>query len=126
MAIDKRKVILYVLGFSALTFVLMGMNRVLTNKNPRDVLNVNLPNSNYILNYKRYKAKDSINDGVVFEYFYKNQSSAKKVDNLSKSSFIIFDKYKVDVDGISNRPFFELKITDLQNPKNIINRSVRV
>lgn len=126
MAIDKKKVVLYILGFSALTFVLAGMNRILKNKNPEDVLSVNLPNSNYILNYKRYKAKDSINDGVVFEYFYKNQSSSKKVDNLSKSSFIIFDKYKVDVDGISNRPFFELKITDLQNPKNIINRSVRV
>ena len=124
MAIDKKKVLIYVLGATALTFAFIGIRRVVSNKLPTDTLSVDLPDSDYTLTYKKYKAKDSKNDGITFEFSHKNQASAKKIENLVKQSFNIFDKYKVDVDGVSNRPYFELTITDLKDPKKVLKTSV--
>lgn len=124
MAIDKKKILFYVLGATALTITIVGISKVIKNKIPTDTLSVDLPDSDYTLTYNKYKSKDSKNDGIAFEYSYKNQASAKKVENLVKQTFTIFDKYKVDVDSISNRPYFELTITDLKDPKNIIKKSI--
>lgn len=126
MAIDNKKILFYVLGATALTLTVVGINRVIKNKISTDTLSVDLPDSDYTLTYKKYKAKDSKNDGVAFEYSYKNQASAKKIENLVKQTFSIFDKYKVEVDSISNRPYFELTITDLKDPKNIIKKTILV
>ena len=126
MAIDKKKVLLYVFGATALTLAFVGIRRVMKNRLPTDTLSVDLPDSNYSLTYRKYKAKDSKNDGITFEYSYKNQASAKKIENLVKQSFNIFDKYKVDVDSLTNRPFFELTITDLKDPKSVTKSTIRV
>jgi hypothetical protein len=126
MAIDNKKILFYVLGATALTLTIVGVSRVIKNKISTDNLSVDLPDSDYTLTYKKYKAKDSKNDGVAFEYSYKNQASAKKIENLVKQTFSIFDKYKVEVDSISNRPYFELTITDLKDPKNVIKKTILV
>ena len=126
MAIDKKKILLYVLGATAITFAFVGIRRVMKNKLPTDRQIVDLPDSNYSLTYTKYKTKDSKNDGIAFEYSYKNQASAKKIENLVKQSFNIFDKYKVDVDSLTNRPFFELTITDIKDPKNVTKSTIRV
>jgi len=126
MAINKKKILFYVLGATALTFAFVGIRRVMKNKLPNDVMSVNLPDSDYSLTYSKYKSKDSKNDGIAFEYSYKNQASAKKIENLVKQSFNIFDKYKVDVDSLTNRPFFELTITDIKDPKNVTKSTIRV
>lgn len=126
MAIDKKKILLYVLGATAITFAFVGIGRVMKNKLPNDLMSVDLPDSDYSLTYNKYKAKDSKNDGIAFEYSYKNQASAKKIENLVKQSFNIFDKYKVDVDSLTNRPFFELTITDIKDPKNVTKSTIRV
>ena len=122
MAIDKKKILIYVLGATALTLAFIGIRKVVKNKLPNN--NIDLPDSDYTLTYEKYKSKDSKNDGVAFEYSYKNQASAKKIENLVKQSFNIFDKYKVDVDGISNRPYFDLTITDLKDPSKVIKTSI--
>lgn len=126
MAIDKKKILFYFFGATALTFAFVGIRRVLKNRIDTDVLSVDLPDSNYSLTYKKYRTKDSKNDGIAFEYSYKNQASAKKIENLVKQSFIIFDKYKVDVDSLTNRPFFNLTITDLKDPKIVSKATIRV
>lgn len=126
MAIDKKKILLYIFGATALTFAFVGVRRVMKNRLNKDRLSVDLPDSNYSLTYKKYKTKDSKNDGITFEYSYKNQASAKKIENLVKQSFKIFDKYKVDVDSLTNRPFFELTITDLKDPKIVTKSTIRV
>jgi hypothetical protein len=124
MAIDKKKILFYVIGATALTLTIVGVSRVIKNKLKDDSSSVDLADSDYTLTYKKYKAKDSKNDGIAFEYSYKNQASAKKIENLVKQSFNIFDKFKVDVDSISNRPYFELTITDLKDPKNVIKKTI--
>ena len=48
------------------------------------------------------------------------------MENIAKGSFIIFDKYKVDVDSLTNRPFFDLTITDLKDPKVVSKSTIRV
>lgn len=126
MAIDKKKILFYFFGATALTFAFVGIRRVLKNRIDTDVLSVDLPDSNYSLTYKKYRTKDSKNDGIAFEYSYKNQASAKKIENLVKQTFIIFDKYKVDVDSLTNRPFFNLTITDLKDPKIVSKATIRV
>ena len=124
MAIDKKKILFYVIGATALTLTIVGVSRVMKNKLKDDASIVDLADSDYTLTYKKYKAKDSKNDGVAFEYSYKNQASAKKIENLVKQSFNIFNRYKVDVDSISNRPYFELTITDLKDPKLVIKKTI--
>ncbi len=126
MAIDKKKILFYLFGATALTFAFVGIRRVLKNRLDTDVLSIDLPDSNYSLTYKKYRTKDSKNDGITFEYSYKNQASAKKIENLVKQNFIIFDKYKVDVDSLTNRPFFNLTITDLKDPKIVSKATIRV
>jgi len=126
MAIDKKKILLYVFGATALTFAFVGIRRVMKNITDSDILSIDLPDSNYSLTYKKYRAKDSKNDGITFEYSYKNQASAKKIENLVKQNFIIFNKYKVDVDSLTNRPFFNLTITDLKDPKIVTKSTIRV
>lgn len=111
------------LGATALTFAFVGIRRVI-NKSMGN--QINLSDSDYTLTYKKYKTKDSKNDGIAFEYSYRNQASAKKIENLVKQSFNIFDRYKVDVDSLTNRPFFEVTITDLKNLKNVTKNTIRV
>lgn len=126
MAIDKKKILLYVFGATALTFAFVGIRKVLKNRLPTDTMSVDLPDSDYSLTYSKYKAKDSRNDGVIFAYSFKNQASAKKIEKLVKQSFNIFDKYKIDVDSLTNRPFFELTITDLKNPTSVTKSTIKV
>ena len=113
-------------GATALTFAFVGIRKVLKNRLPTDTMSVDLPDSDYSLTYSKYKAKDSRNDGVTFAYSFKNQASAKKIEKLVKQSFNIFDKYKIDVDGLTNRPFFELTITDLKNPTSVTKSTIKV
>jgi len=126
MAINEKKILLYVFGATALTFAFVGIRKVLKNRLPTDTMSVDLPDSDYSLTYSKYKAKDSKNDGVTFAYYFKNQASAKKIENLVKQSFNIFDKYKIDVDSLTNRPFFELTITDLKNPTSVTKSTIKV
>ncbi len=124
MAIDKKKILFYVLGATALTFAFVGIRRVIKSKSNSN--KIDLSDSDYTLTYEKYKTKDSKNDGIAFQYSYKNQSSAKKIENLVKENFNIFNRYKVDVDSLTNRPFFELTITDLKDPKNVTKNTIRV
>ena len=123
MAINKKEIFFYLFGATALVVGFFGVKRVLNFYKKNEI---DLPNSDYTLTYKKFKSKDSKNDGIVFEYSYKNQASAKKVENLTEQSFVIFDKYKVDVNSIKNRPYFELVISDIQNPKEVIKKSILV
>lgn len=122
MVINKKKIFFYLFGATALTLTLVGLKRVF-NKSDNSI---QLPDSDYKMTFSKFKSKDEKNDGVIFEYSFKNQSSAKKIENLSKQSFIIFNKYKIDVDSISNRPFFEITIKDLKDPNIITKSSIRV
>lgn len=120
--VTKKNIAFYLLGATALTFAFVGLRRVLSNKPKNEI---KLSDSDYTLSFEKYKTKDSKNNGITFEYSFKNQSSANKIEHLNKESFNIFDRYKVDVDSLTNRPFFDLTITDLKNPKEVIKRSVR-
>jgi hypothetical protein len=119
----KKNIAFYLLGATALIFAIVGYRRVLINKPKNEI---SLPDSDYTLTFEKYKSKDSKNNGITFQYSFKNQSSANKIEGLTKQSFVIFDRYKVDVDSLTNRPFFDLIITDLKNPKDIVKASVRV
>ena len=121
--VTKKNIAFYLLGATALTFAFVGFRRVLSNKPKNDI---KLSDSDYTLSFEKYKTKDSKNNGITFEYSFKNQSSANKIEHLSKGSFNIFDRYKVDVDSLTNRPFFDLTIMDLKNPTEIVKKSVRV
>ena len=121
--VTKKNISFYLLGATALTFAFVGFRRILSNKPKNEI---KLSDSDYTLTYEKYKSKDSKNNGITFEYSFKNQSSANKIEHLSKESFNIFDRYKVDVDSLTNRPFFDLTITDLKNPKDVVKKSVRV
>jgi len=123
MAINKKEILFYFFTATALVVGFFGVKRVL-NFYKKD--EIDLSDSDYTLSYKKFKSKDVKNNGIVFEYSYKNQSTAKKIENLTKQSFNIFDRYKVDVDSITNRPYFELVITDLKNPKEVIKKSVLI
>ena len=123
MAINKKEILFYFFTATALVVGFFGVKRVL-NFYKKD--EIDLSDSDYTLSYKKFKSKDAKNNGIVFEYSYKNQSTAKKIENLTKQSFNIFDRYKVDVDSIMNRPYFELVITDLKNPKEVIKKSVLI
>jgi hypothetical protein len=121
--VTKKNIAFYLLGATALTFAFVGFRRILSNKPKNEI---KLSDSDYTLTYEKYKSKDSKNNGITFEYSFKNQSSANKIEHLNKESFNIFDRYKVDVDSLTNRPFFDLTITDLKNPTDIVKKSVRV
>jgi hypothetical protein len=123
MAINKKEILFYFFTATALVVGFFGAKRIL-NFYKKD--EIDLSDSDYTLSYKKFKSQDSKNNGIVFEYSYKNQATAKKIENLTKQSFNIFDRYKVDVDSITNRPYFELVITDLKNPKEVIKKSVLI
>ena len=121
--VTKKNIAFYLLGATALTFAIVGYRRVLINKPKNEI---NLSDSDYTLSFEKYKSKDARNNGITFQYSFKNQSSANKIEGLTNQSFFIFDRYKVDLDSLTNRPFFDLTITDLKNPKDIVKASVRV
>lgn len=123
MAINKKEIFFYLFGATALIVGFFGFKRVLGSYKKNEI---DLSDSDYTLTYKKFKSKDSKNNGIVFEYSFKNQSTAKKIENLTTQSFNIFDRYKVDVDSIKNRPYFELVITDLKDPKEVIKKSILI
>lgn len=118
MALNKKvKVAIYViLGISTIGAFYYLSKRTKQNRKIGNSEYIDLPDSDYDLSFTKYKSSSNkADDGILFEYYKGKESSAKIVSNFKRESFTIFDKYKVYVDTLSKRPYFDIKIVDLSN-----------
>lgn len=118
MALNKKvKVAIYLLlGISTIGAFYYLSKRTKQNRKIGNSEYIDLPDSDYDLSFTKYKSSSNkADDGILFEYYKGKESSAKIVSNFKRESFTIFDKYKVYVDTLSKRPYFDIKIVDLSN-----------
>jgi len=120
MALSKEvKVYIYTfLGLSAIGTFYYLSKRTKQNRKIGNAEYIDLPDSDYDLSFTKYKSSSNkADDGILFQYYKGKDSSAKIVSNFKRESFNVFDKYKVYVDTLSKRPYFDISVVDLSNNK---------